>query len=180
MLLKKVENLEKRRIHRIYERSTHTDSSAEKKRKIDEEVTLIKQVAENAKKQINCTIGVRAEKTHVENKKIAHTQRSFSRRIPGTQNRFVLFGKVDGYDTKLNQVIEIKTRKRRLNRRLWPNEFVQVMCYMYMSGALTTKLIEKCGEKSYERVYHFNESEWSDIQGKLQAVRTSMSLIPTL
>jgi hypothetical protein len=138
------------------------------KRRFEAQTIVLDQLVKRAKTTINCVVGVYEEERHVSTKMIKDTQRTFSRRLSGSCH--ILFGKVDGFDNDKNQVIEIKTRQKRLYRKLWPHEIVQAMCYMYMSGATSTRLIEIWNGNTFEMRYDFRPDDWSKIQFELVRV----------
>jgi hypothetical protein len=131
-------------------------------------VADIQTVAKRARSAIDCSVGIKEETTVVRAHAIEGAQRAFRKDLGiGTT---LLYGKVDGYDAKTNQVIEIKVRRSRLYRRLWPQEFAQVFCYMFMSGAKTTRFIEKCGDESFEATIEWDEDVWLGYVDELRPI----------
>jgi hypothetical protein len=138
------------------------------KRQREVDVADIQTVAKRARSAIDCTVGIKEETTVVKAHAIEGTQRAFRKELGiGTT---LLYGKVDGYDAKTNQVIEIKIRRSRLYRRLWPQEIVQVFCYMFMSGAKSTRFIERCGDESFETTIEWDEAGWLGYVDELRPI----------
>ena len=147
----------------------HNDQQNVKKRKLEETCILVHQVTKRAMKEINCSIGKYVEESFVHKDDIQLTQQSFTKFLGGITD-VKLYGKVDGFDQTKQQVIEIKTRKNRLWRRLWPSEMIQILCYMFISGTTSTRFIEVYGNTKYEQDYRFNLDKWNDIETKLVSV----------
>lgn len=146
-----------------------------KKRKLTTDKTTLGEVIQQAKSKVNCQVGTHAEEKHVAHHNIRNTQKGFSKYILDLD--IVLYGKVDGFDDELNQVVEIKTRQNRLWRRFWPSELVQAYCYMFLTGASSVKLIEKCGEHTYEEVFSFDAALWEEWMSELKTVCAEISVL---
>lgn len=108
---------------------------------------------------VNCSAGVSGEVKVVQKHAIQHNQKVFHKKIDDLG--VLLYGRVDGYDEDSNTIVEVKTRKNRLWYRLWPPEEVQLMCYLYMSGASEAWVVERCGDSEASRLYYFDEEEWN-------------------
>lgn len=126
-----------------------------KREHLEKELHIVQVTSKKAKSQINCRMGIQEEDKCI----IPNSQRSFSRMIP--ELNIMLYGKVDGFNEETQTVIEVKTRKNRLWKRLWPQEVVQIMTYMFISKVNQAQLIEKCGDDTFVRMYNFDDSLWS-------------------
>jgi hypothetical protein len=144
-----------------------TEVNLQKRRLVDD-AEVLEHVVKRAKKAINCQVGIKVEANCVVEDRIPNNQKSFSRYVKLLHA--VLYGKVDGYKVTEQQVVEIKTRKTRLWRKLWPSEMIQVMAYMYLSGATSVQFIEKCGSASYTDTYDFRPNEWQQHMEALSVV----------
>jgi hypothetical protein len=123
------------------------------------------------RKTVTTRVGVVGEaeevKTWCESKR-ATNQKSLHATITvfDSTNRkhgIVLFGRVDGL-TDDGRVEEVKTRKNKKWRRLWPNELAQLHGYMYMNGKQTSaEFVELHGtDKTYRytKTIEFDEKLW--------------------
>lgn len=128
----------------------------------DEEI-LEQEVLQEVRAEITKRHGILSEKE--EN--LEGSQRSFSKKLFSIgQFDFVLVGKVDGYSKK--QITELKTRKFRLAYRYWPNEFVQIQMYLFLSNCPTALFIEKCREKKYCQIVQRDETKINNMLSLLQ------------
>tara|TARA_A100001015_G_C14974723_1_gene706737 strand:+ start:223 stop:1041 length:819 start_codon:yes stop_codon:yes gene_type:complete len=81
---------------------------------------------------------------------------------------FTIRGKIDGFDRVNNRVIEHKQRQKRLFNGIPDYEKVQLMAYMFMTGATSSTLVQT--HKSYQREQDFewDEEEWNNIENNLK------------
>lgn len=99
------------------------------------------------------------------------------RRVDGSNNVFV-GGRVDGFatlpqkdgDTRTSEpvLIEIKTRMKRLFRKVVTYERIQVLTYMFIFKQVNAKMIEKIGIDVMVHDIVNNEEEWLEITSALQ------------
>lgn len=132
---------------------------------------VINQVAERVTSAINCTAGVRGEEECIRQRAIPSTQMGFGRTL--TKN-LRLYGKVDGITE--THVIEIKTRQKRLWKRLWPQELVQVYVYMFLTERDRCTFIEQCRGESFEDEIVWDENTWLDIVSELADLETELNI----
>ncbi len=80
----------------------------------------------------------------------------------------ILYGKIDGFDEEEKTLIEIKTRRNGLTTKMWRNEEIQMLCYMYLLGIERGILREQFNGKTKDYEVEFDESEWQKIEKKLK------------
>lgn len=67
--------------------------------------------------------------------------------LESNECKIYMGGKIDGFNTDKNIIIEIKNRVNRLFRTLRDYEKVQIMCYMYLFNIKTAHLVEAYKKK---------------------------------
>ena len=114
--------------------------------------------------------GTRAEQQFITRYNIPGSQREFKKKLH-SHSCFYLYGKVDGFDTEKQSVIEIKTRHEQKGSRLYPWEYTQLMCYMFLTETRTVRFIELFGddETHTEMVVGFEDTKWLALFSRLMA-----------
>ena len=128
-------------------------------------------VCEEKRKELCCAVGQTTELEVVRSNDVRYNQQAFSRPVPDLH--VVLYGRVDGV-TSDGTLVEIKTRMKRLWRRLWPQEMAQVLGYMFISGSKSVQFIERCGEEEYRETIVWDEAQWAALLAQLGAVTASI------
>lgn len=141
---------------RITDLETCQKIHKEKKQKV-----VIQEACKLAIKKIQCDAGIKGEQECIRANVIPETQKGFCRYIG---HNVQVYGKVDGITTEY--VIEIKTRQKRLWRRLWPQELTQVYAYMWITNRKKCKFIERKKDSSeqFEKFISWNETTWDTMK----------------
>ena len=122
--------------------------------------------------------GIEAEERLVQRDTIKSNNTTTFKKIlfPGC----MLIGKVDGLSED-GWPMETKNRQKRLFRKLWPSERVQIDAYMFLTAQQKAIFIETYADERYEEVVEFDSHAWNKTVRGLQSVvlRINRLLAPT-
>ena len=122
--------------------------------------------------------GIEAEERLVQRDTIKSNNTTTFKKIlcPGC----MLIGKVDGLSED-GWPMETKNRQKRLFRKLWPSERVQIDAYMFLTAQQKAIFIETYADERYEEVVEFDSHAWTKTVRGLQSVvlRINRLLAPT-
>ena len=162
----------------ISESITENDSSLEPREAIIRDLDMGKQVEKQVVANMNKRVGtVREESVRVAVEKdkqmpVRKTNDLMTKVLSfnlksGQQVKMKLCGRVDG-KMQDGTLIEIKNRMKKMYYRIWPNEEIQSMVYMFLTKATRAIVIEAFGSERHESHLEFCDEKWEDIRDGLR------------
>lgn len=98
-----------------------------------------------------------------------------TRMVRKDYGKFRLIGRTDGYVASENRIVDSKDRTRH-----WPEvpiyDEIQLRCYMDMTGATESELVERFPDGTTRHTKYLNDStKWASIQQQLERVSDEMN-----
>jgi hypothetical protein len=119
--------------------------------------------------EVNKKRGVEQEtkgiETYEKRKKTSVTQRNATLYKKYIDSGVLLCGRVDGFDGE--KIVELKTRRYRLFTDIPDYERIQVMTYMFLTGARKCEWTQVFDDEMDCRNIEFDEAEWEEIRQEI-------------
>ena len=92
--------------------------------------------------------------------KVVINKRKYTKKLMEHNGYTVLLvGELDG-ELEDGCIVEMKRRMKRLSQRVWPQERVQVHCYMWLRDVRRARIVETFNETQAEHVVDFDDAFW--------------------
>jgi len=135
---------------------------------------------------VACAHGIEKEDSTRQNYNKRHGTASFEQQavketfITPEGHKYVLYGRLDGYDTDKECVVEYKNRTRRFFRRVPDYEMPQLYAYMALTTTTHAMQIEQFQGDTLAHSVDFSETEWMKIRTELDTVVDEMYRIHSM
>jgi hypothetical protein len=137
-------------------------------------------VAEEIRGKISKQRGIRNENTILNNyeteRDVKVVERN-TRTIKKTYENFAIVGRIDGFVASENRIVDSKDRTK-----FWPTvplyDEIQLRCYMDMTGATESELVERFPDRTTRTTKFMNDAEkWKSLYDLMEKNTTKLNLI---